>query len=383
MEKLALEDLKQAYELAEKNYDIEGRAACMLAAFEMVLEDPSLEALDAGKFFSERVKVFLLAALDYLQKGNGRLARYYLSQMDEEVLAGSAWFPCYAFYLAWAYDLLGKEETAKDYLEKYLNAFPKDVLAMQNRRLFQQREQRQWQRSLSLEHAKTAYREIPIFINSRDRLACLQELVCWLVEAGYRYIVILDNASTYAPLLRYYEEIQKLGINVVLLENLGHRAIWESGILDQLDIQGPYVYTDSDVVPGDACPKDFLRKFLEILERYPYLQKVGNGLFYEDVTYFDREATKKIESKHYKIPLEQEVFFADVDTTMALYRNARHYLRGPAARVAGDYRARHLPWYYDYGNLPEDERYYMEHAGNSSSMKELSWKAWKARQENG
>lgn len=29
---------------------------------------------------------------------------------------------------------------------------------------------------------------------------------------------------------------------------------------------------------------------------------------------------------------------------------------------------RHLPWYLDRNHLPEDERYYMEHANSSSTL---------------
>ncbi len=46
--------------------------------------------------------------------------------------------------------------------------------------------------------------QIPIFINSRDRLGTLRDLVNWLKKAGQQRIYILDNDSSYAPLLEYY-----------------------------------------------------------------------------------------------------------------------------------------------------------------------------------
>ena len=66
--------------------------------------------------------------------------------------------------------------------------------------------------------------------------------------------------------------------------------------------------------------------------------------------------------------MEDNVYFGGVDTTFALYRNYRHYNVHISARTTGKYMARHLPWYYDYQNLPEDERYYAEHANNSSTL---------------
>jgi hypothetical protein len=32
-----------------------------------------------------------------------------------------------------------------------------------------------------------------------------------------------------------------------------------------------------------------------------------------------------------------------------------------AYRAAGNYFARHSPWYYDTNNLPDDEVYYLQH----------------------
>ena len=64
-----------------------------------------------------------------------------------------------------------------------------------------------------------------------------------------------------------------------------------------------------------------------------------------------------------------DAYYANVDTTFALYRDARFYHRGPAIRMAGPYTFRHLPWYYDSDHLPEDESYYLAHANDSSSTK--------------
>ena len=66
--------------------------------------------------------------------------------------------------------------------------------------------------------------------------------------------------------------------------------------------------------------------------------------------------------------MERDLYFAPVDTTFALYRNFRHYHLHISARTAGGKMARHLPWYYDYDHLPEDEKYYMEHANRSASF---------------
>src|SRR4051812_4741112 len=162
-------------------------------------------------------------------------------------------------------------------------------------------------------------KHIPIFINCRDRLSCLLMLVRWLEAAGYEQIHLIDNASTYPPLLEYYEQTPH---NVVRLrENTGHLAPWTSGTIDRL-AQGPYVVSDPDVVPTESCPYDAAGRMLELLERYPDYYKVGLGLAMDDIpsTYELAEWVVKWEAQHWEKEVEPGVYDAPVDTTFALYR---------------------------------------------------------------
>lgn len=56
----------------------------------------------------------------------------------------------------------------------------------------------------------TNWRYVPIFINARDRLGVMKKLIDWLLDAGYRNLIILDNNSTYPPLLEYYNNIERM-----------------------------------------------------------------------------------------------------------------------------------------------------------------------------
>ena len=215
--------------------------------------------------------------------------------------------------------------------------------------------------------------EIPVFINSYNRLGTLKALTEWLQNAGYRRIYILDNDSSYGPLLDYYASLEREAGSVRVIplgKNWGHKALWQSGVLESLGIASPYAYTDSDVVPCEECPKDFLAPLLDILRKYPLLKKAGLGLKTDDITYFDADKTREMERRFYLHEMEPEVYFGAVDTTMALYRDYRHYNIYVSARTTGNLMARHMPWYYDYDSLPEDERYYMEHANASASLVE-------------
>ena len=213
------------------------------------------------------------------------------------------------------------------------------------------------------------WRDVPIFINARDRLGVMKQLIDWLLDAGYRKLIILDNTSTYPLLLEYYPKLERDSrLKIVRLgKNLGFKALWLSGVLENLQIATPYVYTDPDVLPIESCPKDFVKRLIKILDSNHEIQKVGLGLVYDDITFFDRERIQNFETNFYaNSQVGDNLYYAQVDTTFALYSNVRHYNLRFSLRTTGDLQAYHLPWYFDYNNLPADEKYYTEHADKNS-----------------
>ena len=210
--------------------------------------------------------------------------------------------------------------------------------------------------------------DFPVFINCRDRLDCLQKLVGWLLAAGHRKIYLIDNASTYPPLLAYYQEITKdpRVTLIQLSQNFGHQALWRTGLLRQLDVRTPYVYTDPDVLPIEDCPKGLVPRLYQILRRYPFVNKVGTGIQRNDLPPFARAYAKV---PYYNVPIEEGLYFAACDTTFALYPPVvQHYTISFALLTQGRLLVRHLPWYLDPHHLPEDEAYYIAHADQSSTF---------------
>jgi len=206
------------------------------------------------------------------------------------------------------------------------------------------------------------YREIPIIINNFNRLSSLKELISSLEKRGYNSIYILDNASTYPPLLEYYKSCRyKL---FLLGKNMGHKALWRSGLHKKFNSK-PFVYTDSDIVPGDRCPDNFLEVLLNTLKRYSFASKVGFALQIDNLPdHFDqKESVIEWEKRHWETETEKDIYRAPIDTTFALYRpyvraNSNWYTLN--LRVSGEFTARHLPWYNNSSNLTEEERYYIE-----------------------
>jgi glycosyltransferase involved in cell wall biosynthesis len=221
-----------------------------------------------------------------------------------------------------------------------------------------------------------------IFICSFNRLEPLKNLVKSLQDRNYQNIVILDNKSTYQPLLDWYQEC---GVNVYYCRhNYGPGALdccrfHEQEFRDMYlhIIENEYhVYTDSDVVPVEDVPDNFIDIMVDMCKQYDII-KLGLCLKIDDLP--DHFPLKSDVYNHEKIFFELgyiddprcKLYVAPVDTTFAV--NSPGLLCGyqctKTYRVG--YFARHAPWYYDVNNLPDDESYYIKHMTQLSHWAKL------------
>jgi hypothetical protein len=205
------------------------------------------------------------------------------------------------------------------------------------------------------------YKDIPILINNYNRLECLLKLIAYLRRNEYTNIIIIDNASTYPPLLEYYRnsDLQIYYLN----RNYGHLALWKSGLFINF-INNYYVYTDPDVLPIEQCPSDFLNYFKSILDKNRDVVKVGFSLKIDDIPDFYKYKNEVIEweKKWWIDKVDDNFYVAHIDTTFALYApwafgGSNEYRL--SYRSDYPYVARHLPWYADSSNLTDEDIYYM------------------------
>ena len=197
-------------------------------------------------------------------------------------------------------------------------------------------------------------------------------------------IYIIDNNSTYEPLLKYLTEIEKNPSVKVLRQdtNHGHKVYEMPHILKYIDELGTskYVVTDPDLKLNAKMPADFLKRLSELSDRYKK-NKVGLAL---DITHnidLDRklDATDVTiadnEKRYWKDPIENsegyELYNADVDTTFALINKEYRQLGslGNSIRVAGDFTCIHRPWLKNFKReLMEGEiEFYLGNKDNKST----------------
>jgi hypothetical protein len=224
----------------------------------------------------------------------------------------------------------------------------------------------------------------PFFVLVRDRLVCLQQLVAWLLDNRVppSKIYLVDMDSTYPPLCEQLDRWEEDGFIVLRQDsNLGSWGLWKYGILaNEIGHNSRFFVSDPDVVPDPACRLDLLNYLNDLLDRYPAVAKLGLGLRIDDIS--DEHRRKKTilhnQARFWENPLPgDELYHAAVATTFCLCRSLS-VIRTPGmdknkaggdpiegficARTMPPNLGRHLSWYLDLDNLPEDEKWYYDHA---------------------
>ena len=215
----------------------------------------------------------------------------------------------------------------------------------------------------------------PIFIISFNRYTMLRAVIERLMELKQERIVVIDNHSSYEPLLEYYEEMKRTIEVLRMAENFGHnvmgRLFQDSNFVSKYNLDRcNFIYTDSDILPTKECPPDFIEKFNEILGRHRDIAKVGLSLRIDDLpdSFKAKEGVIIWESQYWAEKIHDQVlgielFRAAIDTTFACQRaNTRPGWTNRSFRTGKPYLAHHLAWYIDSGNLSDEEKYYVETA---------------------
>lgn len=180
-------------------------------------------------------------------------------------------------------------------------------------------------------------------------------------------IYIIDNGSTYEPLLNWYATNP---CTIIKLSNIGHTAPWNCGLLSQLNV--PYVVTDPDL-EINSIPSDTLNFLFRKLEKNPHLKKVGLKLNSEIVSPESPlyEHLQTFEKKRWETSNIIDGIYTDVhiDTTFALYNTKDYFVGGGS--VNEPYIARHLPWEFTEETRRKNSEYlyYIDRASDSSCYK--------------
>ena len=232
-------------------------------------------------------------------------------------------------------------------------------------------------------------RMIPVYVNVFNRLTTTRRLCEQVSRLENCYPVIIDNASTWEPLLEWYSNCPYEVIR--LDQNIGHRAPWLSGSVrpaadlfwSQIDSEF-YIITDCDIdiegVPLDVAsvlqiPFQWSRPEWSAYQSDYFVVKSGLALRIDDIPEKQGNVLRW-ESQFWTRPVEEDArfFWARIDTTFVMIHKSTWHKRAMhshvvAVRIAGEYQARHMPWYYNANNVDAETLNYYQTAGRSSTWR--------------
>ena len=209
---------------------------------------------------------------------------------------------------------------------------------------------------------------INIVINNRNRLTTTKKMVEKLLSINRNeQIIIIDNGSTYPPLLEWYNKIIDT-VNIRFHKNEGHLALWATGLYKEL---GEYfIYTDADIILPDNLPLDWKEIMFNIMMKYPEYKKIALGLRIDDLPehYLFKYQVKRNEGRWWLQEVEANLYKADTDTTFSLMKNFGDNCY-PSLRICReDLICRHHGWYLCLDNLDDEEKYYLDHLQNTMTQ---------------
>lgn len=186
-----------------------------------------------------------------------------------------------------------------------------------------------------------------IYINNRNFLTWPKKMSEILLNQGHD-VYIVDNASTYEPLLEWYNQqkdikIIKLGINS------GHNAPWTHKIIDTSDY---YVVTDPDL-DISTVPSNWDEVLISGIKQFN-VEKAGLSLSEKNIPssnpawILDDFCSYPNGDNPYRwgdnVKLNEMFFNLRTDTTFAVYApNTDYSISG--IRSNAPYTAKHLPWH--------------------------------------
>lgn len=218
-------------------------------------------------------------------------------------------------------------------------------------------------------------KNIPIVILNRDRFHPLVEQVDILRSYGYTNITIIDNYSTYTPLLEWYK---KSGVDVFYNDvtpnsNQAFKDLVQIGHPKFVQIvKDWYVFNDSDIIPLNSVPDNFIEHLINYAKKYNKT-KVGMSIKIDDIdlNYPLNAWVHGYESTYWTNGIKDgdvELYPHPIDTTFAVHApNVLPTWSDDTLRVGIPYIVKHAPFYYDPNNLPDDEKYYISRMDKKSS----------------
>lgn len=212
---------------------------------------------------------------------------------------------------------------------------------------------------------------IPVYITNRNLLSPVRGMIDYLANVPGAEPKIIDCASSYPPLLDWYDKGCPVPV-VRLPDNRGPRAAWYF-----IDPQAEYFVVSDGDFDLTGIPTDCLDVLRQGLERYPAHLKAGFSQRIDDLPETPLKGSILEQEKRFWQKRVDALFWeGEIDSAFALYRRSyRPYWWGkggplghfgPSLLADQPYQMRHLSWYVTPETLTDEWRYALAHASEMS-----------------
>lgn len=218
--------------------------------------------------------------------------------------------------------------------------------------------------------------DIPIVIICYNNYRYVENTLSQILRINkeyYKNIIILNNASTCEDTIEYLRKLASSdgsGSVVSIINNIGNFGPWiaadnNSHIYNVLP--NKFVLTDPDLKLNDNIPSNFIDILATLSDKYK-TTKIGLALditehhkFYQTAEYMANLSIYDWEKRFWIDRIEDAeyvLYKADIDTTFCLINKDNVAANAASAsanaanaylqiRVAGNFTAKHIPWYID------------------------------------
>jgi hypothetical protein len=227
--------------------------------------------------------------------------------------------------------------------------------------------------------------DIPIIIICYNNYRYVENTILQILKINKDYnknIIILNNASTCVDTIKYLKNLEDVYV-IDHIQNFGP-WIWLDNNRPIYDIlPNKFILTDPDLKFNKNIPSNFIEILANLSDKYK-TSKIGFALDISDHEKFYMTTdcmgissnTLYINEKKYwdsKINdnNEYELYNAAIDTTFSLI-NKENVANGSTLdiRVAGNFTAKHIPWYIDNEIYNVYDNYYYN--SNTTSISTIS-----------
>lgn len=229
--------------------------------------------------------------------------------------------------------------------------------------------------------ARVMKNEIPLIIPNFNQLTYLVNLINWWnYYTNYARVIIIDNASTYKPLLKFYDYAKEIWKNVNIVRCKENNCGNNLTFLIKQDIRWKYEYyciSNPDIMPCPDTPENFIDILRHCISEYKF-HHAGFGLRLSDLPdWIDNKKLIIYRQAHFydkknKIIINYEGSFykgfrAPIDLTFAMYCTSNGGWAFPMKRVNWSnairiFQAYHLGWYIHPDTQIKEHEYYFKTA---------------------